>query len=181
MNKPVLMWCGMFAFMSGAALFAQASAPPPPAPGEKATVGVVATVSATGCLEAWRSDDSVASPSVTPREKAPAGAHFMLTRVEGQTASTTGASVGKSEKTPRETRYLLLSSPGLDFTPHLNHKVKIVGTIAPQPSEGASPAERVADPSTRETNLPEGQKSEAYDYNLIEVSSLTMVSTACGS
>jgi hypothetical protein len=58
--------------------------------------------------------------------------------------------------------------------------VKVVGSIAPQPSEGASAVDRAVDPSRAETNLPEQPASEAYRTNLIEVSSLTMVSRSCG-
>lgn len=176
MGRLVPMWCVTLTLAVGTALFAQTSQPQPPR-GEKATAGVVATVAATGCLERLKTDPA-ASPTDAPPQ-APAGVEYVLTRVDGRTASTTAAVTGETATAQPETRYLLLSSPSTDFAPHLNHKVKIVGTIVPQPSEGASPAQQVADPTSRETNLPDGPKSKAYHDNLVEVSSVTMVSRSC--
>jgi hypothetical protein len=104
----------------------------------------------------------------------------MLTGVEGQTTSATASGGGSPDRTEPETRYLLLASKTVDYETHLRHKVRIVGTIAPQPTEGASPTDRVVEPSTRETNLPAGPESRAYRTNLLEVASLTMVSRSCG-
>ena len=164
MSKLVLIWSGIVTLSAGTALLAQA-------PQEKAATGVVATITATGCLES----------TAGLAEKPPAGAKFVLTHVDGRTASATSGEAGKTEKTGPETRYLLLPDPKLDVAAHLNHRVKIVGTIAPQPSEGASLTEIVTDPASRETNLPGGAKPEGYQYNLVDVSSLTMVSGSCKS
>ena len=104
----------------------------------------------------------------------------MLTRVQGETQSASAAGAGKTGTTSPQARYLLLPDSKVDFAAHLNHRVKITGTIAPQPSAGASLADAIADPATRETNLPADEKSEAYRDNLVEVSALTMVARACG-
>ena len=141
--------------------------------------GVVASITVTGCLEKW-SSAAPPSPTGAPTEKAPAGAEYVLTHVEGQTESATAAGGGKTEQANPQTRYLLLPSPAMDFSAHVNHRVKVAGTIAPQPSEGASPADRAINPSASETNLPERPESRAYQTNLLEVSSLTMVSRSCG-
>jgi hypothetical protein len=178
MSRRLLLWGGALVLVAGPGLFAQIPpAKPQSGQGEKPVAGVVASVTLTGCLERW-SDEAAASPAGTPG-KAPAGAEYVLTRVEGQVASATSAAATPA-KPANDARYLLLSSPKVNFATHLNHKVQIVGTIAPQPSEGASPAESIAEPSRAETNLPAGPKSEAYRLNLVEVSSLTMVSPACG-
>ena len=105
----------------------------------------------------------------------------MLTRVEGRTASATEASSGTSQRTPPATRYLLLSQPSLNLAAHLNHRVKIDGTIAPQPTQGASLTDNLTNPASRETNLPEGPEPKSYRDNLIDVSSLTMVGRDCSS
>ena len=135
---------------------------------------MVATVTATGCLERW-----APTPGDTAG-KAPDGVQFVLTGIEGLTASATSAGVGTSEKTPPAARYLLLPQPSMNLAAHLNHRVKIDGTIAPQPSEGASLADNLSNPAARETNLPEGGESKSYRDNLIELSSLTMVAGSCG-
>jgi len=174
MSKSSLILGAAFTSFAAATICAQTT--PQPA-GGRATTGVVATVAATGCIERWTSPgDAVGAPD---GEQAPAGVQYVLTQVEGATASATAAGAGKSESTPRQTRYLLLPSPAMDYAPHLHHKVKIAGTIAPQPSEGAAPETRAVDPTSRETNLPD-RKSAAYDDNLLEVASLTMVARSCG-
>lgn len=175
MSRLLLMWWGTFALAS-AGLFAQSGAPQQTT--QKATTGVVATVTATGCLERWHSE-AIASPTDTA-DTAPAGVEYVLTHVEGQSASATAAGPGKTATTEPETRYLLLPSPSQNYAAHLNHKMTIVGSIAPQPSPGASESERVANPTSRETNLPAEPKAAAYHYNLVDVSSLRMVSRSCG-
>lgn len=178
MSRRLLMWGGALALAAGPGLFAQTPpAKPKPGQGEKPVAGVVASVTLTGCLARW-SDEAAASPTGASAT-APAGAEYVLTRVEGQVASATSAGATPA-KPAHDTRYLLLSSPKVNLVTHLNHKVQIVGTIAPQPSEGASLAESIAEPSRAETNLPAGPTSEAYRLNLVEVSSLTMVSPTCG-
>jgi hypothetical protein len=163
--------------MACTALLAQT--PSPATSQGKPVAGVVASVTVTGCLERW-SSAAASSPTGAATDKPPAGAEYVLTQVEGQTESATAAGGGKAEQTDPKTRYLLLPSPSTNFSAHLNHKVKVVGTIAPQPSEGASPADRAINPSASETNLPEHPEPKAYQTNLIEVSSLTMVARSCG-
>jgi len=130
-------------------------------------------VTATGCIERW-------SPQGGDTAKAPDGVQYVLTRIEGRTASTTSAEMGTPEKTPPAARYLLLSQPSLNLAAHLNHRVRIDGTIAPQPTEGASLADHLTNPATRETNLPEGPEPKSYRDNVVELSSLTMVAPSCG-
>lgn len=139
---------------SGHAVPKPQTAPPEPAPAP--------AVTATGCIERWQAEPTAAG---IPADKGPAGVTYVLTRIQGEAAK----------------RYLLLPDPKVNFAAHLNHRVTLTGTIAPQPSAGASVADSIADPATRETNLPSGgAKPEAYQDNLIEVSTLTMVARACG-
>ncbi len=173
MGRLILI-CGTLCVAVGTIIGAQTPAPQT----EKPVAGVVATVTLTGCLERW-SNEATPSPDGAPGAKAPAGAEFVLTNVEGQTASATGAGATSAPTREHDARYLLLSSPTMAFAPHLNHTVTVVGSITPQPSEGASPAERIADPSRAETNLPAGPRSEAYRLNLVEVAKMTMVSNTC--
>ena len=195
MCKTILLWGGIVTFALSAALSAQTGtkpqipagtavppsghAVPQPKTAPPTVPAVAATVTATGCVERWRAD-STAAPAGAAADKGPAGVAYMLTHVQGETQSAGAASAGKAEATAPQTRYLLLPDSKVDFAAHLNHRVKITGSIAPQPSAGASLADAVADPTTRETNLPADSKSEAYRDNLVEVSTLTMVGRACG-
>lgn len=145
------------------------------APAQKSETGVVATVQLTGCLERWAPESGAA---VDAAAKPPAGVQYMLTSVEGQAASATSSAPAR-QPVAAAGRYLLLESKGVDYAAHVNHRVRIAGTIAPQPSTGASPAQQAVDPSSRETNLPVRPEAESYDGNLVDVSSLTMVSRAC--
>jgi hypothetical protein len=101
---------------------------------------------------------------------------YVLTDIEGRTAST---ATGTPEPTPPAARYLLLSQPAIQLAAHLNHRVRIDGTVAPQPTQGASLADSLANPAARETNLPEGPEAKSYRDNLIDVSSLTMMAPSC--
>lgn len=168
MSKSVLISCIAATL---AATTAQAQQPPQAA---QAKTGVVATVSATGCVERW-----TAQPGDTTT-RPPDGVQFVLTHIDGKTASATTAGAPPIEKTPPAAQYLLLPQPSLNLAAHVNHRVRIDGTIAPQPSEGASPADAAINPAARETNLPEHGESKSYRDNLIDVKSLTMVAATCG-
>ena len=174
MGKRVLFFCGTLA-MTVTAFAGPNAGPQQQAQPGKASTGVVATVTATGCVERWTPQQGEATA------KAPDGVEYVLTRVEGRTASATEAGAGTSERTPPAARYLLLSQPALNLAAHLNHRVRIDGTTAPQPTQGASLTESLANPASRETNLPEGPEPKSYRDNLIDVSSLTMVSRECSS
>ena len=163
--------CGLLASvtLSGIATAAQA-------PGQKSDAGVVATIAIVGCLERWA---PAAEPGGDPAAaKPPAGVRYMLTNAEGLTASAT-SSAATPQAAPKNQRYLLLEAKGVDYAAHVNHRVRIVGTIAPQPSPGASAVQQMIDPSSRETNLPARPEAESYDGNLVDVSDLTMVARSC--
>lgn len=170
--RRVGIWSGTIGLLGAIGLAAPAVAAPPQQAGtDTSKAGVVASFTATGCLE-----PAVTAPIASPEasEDRPAGVKFMLTKVDRQPGASASADADR-----REVRYLLLSGPELDLSRHVNHKVTVTGTIAPQPTEGASAADRAADPTTRETNLPKGAESSAFHYNLVEVSSLKMVATSC--
>ncbi|MEO7134679.1 MAG: hypothetical protein ABI024_10715 [Vicinamibacterales bacterium] len=162
------MQCLAYVLLSGIVTAAQA-------PTQKSETGVVATLSVTGCLERWAADataggDVAANP--------PAGVQFMLTQAVGQSASATSNSAAP-QPAPTPARYLLLDNKSVDYAAHLNHRVRIDGTIAPQPSTGASLAQQIVDPATRETNLPDKAETASYSGNLVDVSALTMVARNC--
>lgn len=145
------------------------------APAQTSKTGVVATLSVTGCLERWAPDAGSGGDAAA---KPPAGVQFMLTHAQGQSASATSGAP-TTQAAPSPDRYLLLESKTVDYAAHLNHRVRITGTIAPQPSTGASLAQQIEDPSTRETNLPAKAETASYDGNLVDVSGLTMVARSC--
>ena len=140
-------------------------------------VGVVASVTATGCIERWT--PSAPDTARTPG-KSPGGIEYVLTHIDGVTRSNTAANGGVPERTSPNTRYLLLPDPSLKLASHVNHRVAIVGTIAPQPSQGASAGDQIVDPSSRETNLPGAGQPEPFSDNLVEISKLTMIDRRCG-
>ena len=162
------IFCLAFVLLSGFTAGAQSA-------GQKSDAGVVATMTVTGCLERWAPDPAAGAD---PAAKPPAGVQFMLTHIEGQAASVTSGD-GKPQPAARHERYLLLPAKNLNYAAHLSHRVRITGTIAPQPSTGASPAQQLADPASRETNLPARPEAESYDGNLVEVATLSMVAPAC--
>jgi len=168
MRKSMLNWC---APMTLIAAIAQAQQP---AQASHANTGVVATVTATGCVERWspQPGDTAGKP--------PDGVQFVLTHIDGRTESATAAGGGTPEKTPPAARYLLLPQRTLNLASHLAHRVRIDGTIAPQPTEGASLADNLTNPASRETNLPDGPEPKSYQDNVLDVSSLTMVAATCG-
>jgi hypothetical protein len=145
------------------------------ATGQKSETGVVATLSVTGCLARWAPDGSAGGGAA---EKPPAGVEFMLTDAQGQSASAT-SNAAAPQPAPAPRRYLLLDNKTVDYAAHVDHRVRIAGTIAPQPSAGASLAQQIVDPSTRETNLPSQAETASYDGNLVDVSALTMVARTC--
>jgi hypothetical protein len=172
MKVPVITQitkCCVCVLVAGTAIAGQA-------PAQKSETGVVATLSVTGCLQRWAPDAAAAGE--TAAAQPPAGVHFMLTDAEGQAASATSTSPS-AQSAPMPKRYLLLESKAVDYAAHVNHRVQITGTIAPQPSTGASLAQQIVDPSTRETNLPVKAETASYDGTLVDVSALTMMSRTC--
>jgi hypothetical protein len=172
MRNRVLV-CGPTIACLGALAISTATAAAQSQPATVSKTGVVATVSATGCIERW------APQAGDTNVKAPDGVQFVLTGIDGKTVSATSAD-GAPGKTPSAARYLLLSQPSHNVAAHLNHRVKIEGTIAPQPTEGASLADNLSNPASRETNLPEGPESKSYRDNVVDVSSVTMIAKSCG-
>jgi hypothetical protein len=150
-------------------------APQPSAQQKTPRTGVVATVTATGCVQRWTPSTA---DTTQPDDKGPSGVEYVLTDVQGETRSQTAAGGGVAERTSPATRYLLLPDPSLSLRSHLNHRVQIVGTVAPQPSKGASPRDEVIEPSSRETNLPTTQP-ESFTDNVVEISKLTMLARKC--
>ena len=161
--------CLACVLLAGTAMAAQAS-------GQKSETGVVATLSVTGCLQRWAPDSVTAGE--TAAAQPPAGVQFMLTDAEGRAASAT-STAARAQTAPTPQRYLLLESKTVDYAAHVNHRVRIGGTIAPQPSTGASLAQQIVDPSTRETNLPAKAETASYDGTLVDVSGLTMIAPTC--
>lgn len=170
MTTPVLS-CSTILLALGVVLAPTASRAQTPSP--KPETGAVASVTVTGCLERWSAakPDGASDPAA---DAPPAGAEYMLTSQDPDPASRAAASGPESKK-----RYLLLDNPKVDYAAHLRHTVTVVGTITPQPTPGASAEDRAIDPSTRETNLPLRPEPAAYRLNLVEVSSLKMVSNEC--
>src|SRR4051812_42584276 len=85
MRTRVLIWCAPIALIPAPA-HAQL-----PAQAAQAKTGVVATVSATGCVERWtpQSGDTAGKP--------PDGVQFVLTHIDGRTESATAAGGGTPE------------------------------------------------------------------------------------
>jgi hypothetical protein len=175
--RKLAVWLGVVTIAAGGEVLVRAVSIDSQSQTDKPKTGVVATVTATGCVERWR---PIAPAMAQPNSHAPSGVEYVLTHVEGVTQSATAAGGGVPESTSPTTRYLLLPDPARAFASHLNHRVKIVGTIAPQPADGATATDQLTDPSSSETNLPAGPRPAAYQDNVVEVSTLTVISKGCG-
>jgi hypothetical protein len=74
---------------------------------------------------------------------------------------------------------IVSSGEEMDFTPHLNHKVQIVGTIAPTaaPAAGAS----VTPPTPPQTGTQAAVKVDEKDLPILTVKSVSHIATTCST
>ena len=181
MTHPMIAACGVL--VAGTlTLSAQAPAPAPqtprPSPNTPARTDDK-TMTVTGCLKPADASQTAPAPSATPSTTAPAS-RFMLTNVEADTGSAAGGSTSTakpSRPAPEESpaagtmtsagnRYILMPDAGVNLAAHVNHKVRITGTLSDKAdTKTAAPAEPRAGAMTTPAT--------------IAVSAVTMVSATC--
>ncbi len=146
-----------------------AQTPPAPRPAPTRSPGMTkqsdpATLTVTGCLKAW-------DASVAPSDPASAGAaagRFLLTNIQPSAPGT--AEPGKVTPTtpPANTQYVVTSEPDVNLAAHVNHTVRIEGTVAM--------SDAAANPARGHTG---SRTSNADRWTGLKATSLTMVSPAC--
>ena len=144
---------------------AAAQTPPAPRPAPTPSPGMTkqsdpATLTVTGCLKAW-------DASVAPSDPALAGAaagRFLFTNIQPPARGT--AEPGRVP--PANTQYVVTSEPDVNLAAHVNHTVRIEGTVAV--------SDAAANPAQGHTGR---SASNADRWAGLKATSLTMVSSAC--
>jgi hypothetical protein len=126
------------------------------------------------------------TPPTPPQVATPATQPTEVTLV-GCIAQGTSANVYLFEnaidpaKKDEKAKSFRLASSGeeMDFTPHLNHKVQIVGTLIPM----ARPPAAAGNPTATPPTPPQQQatKIDEKDLPILTVKSVTMVATTCST
>ena len=146
-----------------------AQTPPAPRPAPTRSPGMTkqsdpATLTVTGCLKPL---DPRGAPSVPALAGAAAG-RFLLTNIQPSAPGT--AEPGKVTPTtpPANTQYVVTSEPDVNLAAHVNHTVRIEGTVAM--------SDAAANPARGHTG---SRTSNADRWTGLKATSLTMVSPAC--
>ncbi len=148
---------------------AAAQTPPAPRPAPAPSPGMTAqsdpaTLTVTGCLKAW-------DASVAPSDPALAGAaagRFLLTNIQPAAPGTAEPGKVRPAAPPANTQYVVTSAPSVDLAAHVNHTVRIEGTVAV--------SDAAANPAHGHTGR---SASKADRWAGLTATSLTMVSPAC--
>lgn len=136
---------------------------PTPSPGMTKQSGPV-TLTVTGCLKAW-------DASVAPSDPALAGAaagRFLLTNIQPSAPGTAEPGTVRPKAPPANTQYVVTSAPDVNLAAHVNHTVRIEGTVAV--------SDAAANPARGHTG---SRASSADRWTGLNATSLTMVSSAC--
>ena len=144
---------------------AQPPLPTPPAP----ALNIQKTgeaVTLTGCVKAASAPAAaeVARPQTAPGGMALATNSYLLTNVEDKEQPS-----NKAGKT-----YALVAGTGVNIGEHLNHRVQVQGII-----EKIEPP--IAKPSATAGEEKTGDRPPTSNWPVITVTSLMMVSSACGT
>ena len=148
---------------------AAAQTPPAPRPAPTPSPGMTkqsdpATLTVTGCLKAW-------DASVAPSDPALAGAaagRFLLTNIQPPAPGTAEPGTVSRVAPPANTQYVVTSEPDVNLAAHVNHTVRIEGTVAV--------SDAAANPAQGHTGR---SASNADRWAGLKATSLTMVSSAC--
>jgi len=145
MKYSFLAACGAVTLASAMTLSAQTPAQPPatrpqtPAPTQPATRTDHSAVTVTGCLKPW--DNAMGGGAADPMAKpgdpmakpgdpmakpgAPmASSRWVLTNVQ------TDKAMGQTPSHPQASQYIVTAGTGVNLTAHVNHQVRITGTVA---------------------------------------------------
>lgn len=156
MKYTFLAACGAVTLASAMTLSAQTPAQPPatrpqtPAPTQPATRTDQSPVTVTGCLKPW--DNAMGAGGADPMAKpgdhmakpgdpmakpgAPmASTRWVLTNVQGdkamgQSPSQSPSAGAASPAHPQASQYVVMAGTGVNLSAHVNHQVRITGTVA---------------------------------------------------
>lgn len=211
MNNALVAACGALALASTMTLSAQT---PPPTPAQPVWPNATApaqpehkpapgTMTMAGCLKV--SDSTVAA--------APAGARYVLANAAMERplfggpmgTPTSGApapgapGAAAPPAHPMATQYMVVAGSGVDLTAHVNHQVRITGTVAgahagmpgmmpggkPMAKPGDTPMAKPDMPATRPGDVPKpnpmgmDHKSADKGWSTLTAASITMISATC--
>lgn len=177
MTRTIFATGGALALAATITLTAQTPPPPtqrpaPPSPGTTAQADPN-SITVTGCLKSW----DAATPGLPP---GPANGRFLLTNVE---ASSAGAAMPglQTKPAPSVTQYIVVSSPGVNLTAHVNHKVRIAGTTAPAMTPDPRPADAPpaeVKPGVKPAEPPMPATGPAA-WKTLTATSVSMVAATC--
>jgi hypothetical protein len=179
MKNRIVVACSV-ALLGATAVAAQQTRPPAP------TDALAMTV--TGCLKSWDGKGNPAS--------ARAGSHFVLTDVDAGTSTPPGADRARARAKSGRMYLLSAGSSSVNFSQHLDHKVRVTGTRMPAQKapmgQGTTDMAATADRPGASSSPPAAPGQERADQPgpddlaepagtmpAISVTSVTMVAATC--
>ena len=186
MRYAMFATCSAFAVASAVTLSAQTPAAPRPGAPQPSAATPARTddrsITVTGCLKAWepKTENTPGAPNRANTAIAAGTDKFLLANVEGEGSGTPGATT-----TPGLKQYMVMGDNGVNLGPHLNHKVRITGTVDAKPPVPPAPAPTTAEAQAqKDTATPGAAPAHPKDEDAISsltASSVTMVSDTCPS
>ena len=210
MKYTFLAACGAVTLASAMTLSAQTPAQPPTtrpqtsAPTQPATRTDQSSVTVTGCLKPW--DNAMGGGATAPMAKpgdpmakpgdpmgkpgAPmASTRWVLTNVQGDRATgqsqSPSAGGAASPAHPQASQYVVTAGAGVNLSAHVNHQVRITGTVASGMDHGnMAPADKAGDkPMARPGDAKPGMAADHMQGNKMSATlmatSVTMISATC--
>jgi hypothetical protein len=141
------------------------------------------TMTLTGCLKAQDASMDAGRPASAPSSGTAAAGKFVLTTVEGNSMATskpdatTPGSTMPSASNAGGKQYALTAGAGVNLAAHVNHQVRVTGTLD---------AAAKADPTKPSSTARPGEASPSGDrmgmdkaWPTLAVTSVTMISSSC--
>lgn len=193
-NFSLAAW-GAMTLTATLTLSAQVPAPPamrpqPPAPTQPSTRLDRVAIAVTGCLKPWDNTmgTPAADPAVTPGNTPMAGTRYVLLDVEtDKPAPATDKPVPTPPPAgsghPQLAQFVVTAGPGVDLAAHVNHQVRLMGTVDPEPASAApavtTPTPRPGDPPGPVVPVPASRAAAEKKWATLTATSVTMVSATC--
>jgi hypothetical protein len=204
MKNALLAACGAVALASTMTL------PQPPSPTQPITRTDHNPITVTGCLKAWDNTmgawpaDPVAKPGapmarpgepmVRPGQTPMASTRYVLTNVTTDKPAAQSSTPAPSADAappghPQASQFIVMAGSGVNLAPHLNHQVRLTGTVDVGVGHGATArADRPADTPTARPGDPPTVPGMAADHKAgdhtwatLTATSVTMISATCTS
>jgi hypothetical protein len=153
------------------------------------------TMTLTGCLKAQDASMDAGRPTSAPSSGAAAAGKFVLTTVEGNSMGTSKPDATKPGSTmPGASsaggkQYALTAGAGVNLAAHVNHQVRVTGTLSDADHTGAmahGDAAAKPDPTKPSSTARPGEASPSGDrmsmdkaWPMLAVTSVTMISSSC--